>query len=424
MITNVISTNKEMKQNIKTNANIYIANQITPEGIDEIQRLILAHSLGMHVALAGPPGVGKTKSVYEIAKILGLPLHLKSCSGRTVESHIISYPVLMEKNGISITEHVNGPLCMAMLDGGIFYGDEFNLLRSDVQKRLNSAFDDRRAVDRNDGVQITAAPGFWAVISYNPTENMVSRDLEDSVADRFIHFYYGRWTSDFKAYVSSRTAMGKNNPKQDTAQEFNLIISWRAITPEGEFISGKIESGKFIWRNYFTGELWNGKPRYIYRVCGNDRFANASSTAGQTYSPNAFARLISRFTEIIYSLAATGKSPLLAENGMKNIIAPEDLELLSVHESSTRIESAALSHYNELIRRGSNAVIAQTYSARLVIDQICYGQFRDRKLTSLTVHELVTAIARCLGLLGERTQYNTTTEMAPKKLAAARGNKI
>jgi len=417
------TNNKEINKSVKANTNFYIANQITPEGLDEIQRLILAHSLGLHVALEGPPGVGKTKSVYEIAKILGLPLHLKSCSSRTVESHIISYPVLMEKNGVSITEHVNGPLCSAMLDGGIFYGDEFNLLRSDVQKRLNSAFDDRRTVDRNDGAQITAAPGFWAVISYNPTENVVARDLEDSVADRFIHFYYGRWDPDFKAYVSSRIAMGKNNINTDTAQEFNLAASWRAITPQLEFLSGKIESGKFIWRNYFTGELWNGKPRYIYRVCVGKSITNASLPVAKNYSSNAFARLISRFTEIIYNLATTGKSPILNENGMKNILDNEDLELLSVHESSTRIESAALSHYNELLRRGCNAVIAQAYSTRLVIDQICYGQFRGRKLTSLTVHDLVTAIARCLNLLGEQTRYNTTAETDQANTAATRGNK-
>ncbi len=47
-----------------------------------------------------------------------------------------------------------------MLNGWIFYGDEFNLLKEDVQKRMNSAFDERRFIDRSDGGQIKALPGF------------------------------------------------------------------------------------------------------------------------------------------------------------------------------------------------------------------------------------------------------------------------
>ena len=177
----------------------FVANQVTYEGFDELQRLLMCRYLGVHTAIDGPPGVGKTHSVIEVSRILGMRLYTKTCSSRTTESHIISYPVLTVREGASITGHANGPLVSAMLEPGIFYGDEFNLLKEDVQKRLNSAFDERRYIDRNDGVQIEARPGFWGVISYNPTQNLTSRDLEDSVADRFVHLHYGRWNPDFKA---------------------------------------------------------------------------------------------------------------------------------------------------------------------------------------------------------------------------------
>ena len=397
----------EAAQRPKRRGSFYIANQVTPEGLDEIQRLIMARSLGFHVALDGPPGVGKTKSVYEAARILGAPLFAKSCSNRTPESHIISHPVLAERNGISVTDHVNGPLCLAMINGGVFYGDEFNLLRADVQKRLNSAFDERRAIDRNDGVQVTAAENFWAVISYNPTANMASRDLEDSVADRFIHFHYDRWEPNFKAYVSSRIAAGTSPLKDAGAGEFNLNPSWRAVAPDLTFLAGTVESGRLAWKDFFTGQRWDGRPRYVYRACAPGGNGHAFNPGGQAYAMNALAMMISRFTGIIQALARTGKSPLLAEIGLNNVIAAEDLDLLSVHESSTRIESAALAHCQELLRRGCRPMTAQAYAVRLVIDQVCYGQFRERKLSSMTTHELVTTIAKGLGLLGPRTQYNT-----------------
>lgn len=126
------SLRNPLKKEKSLSAGFYIANQITVEGIDELQRLLMARSLGIHAALDGPPGVGKTKSVIETAKILGLDLFTKTCSGRTTESHIISHPVLTMQDGASVTSHINGPLTLAMESPGIFYGDEFNLLKEDV----------------------------------------------------------------------------------------------------------------------------------------------------------------------------------------------------------------------------------------------------------------------------------------------------
>lgn len=394
----------------------YIANQISIEGIDELQRLLLSQNLGIHAALDGPPGVGKTKSVIETAKILGCDLFTKTCSGRTTESHIISHPVLTMQDGVSVTSHINGPLALAMEGSGIFYGDEFNLLKEDVQKRLNSAFDERRSIDRNDGVQIKAGPGFWGVISYNPARNMISRDLEDSVADRFIHIHYNRWHSDFKAYVSLKSAYNEDPGKSSDNDKFSISLGWRGISNGNDFFRGDMINGKIRWYDFFSGKEVSSIPEYIYRVydrgsiMNNSKFSSVNemkNLESQAYDPVNFSRVMSRFTDMLHSLVSTGQSPMLAKIGMENILKEEDLELLSLHESSARIEIAALKHYEKLIAMGFNRFLAQSYATRLVIDQVCYGQYREKKLRNTTVYEIVSRIAQSLRLVFGSNTFNT-----------------
>lgn len=409
----------------KKNTSFYVANHVTYEGLDELQRLLMAHRLDCHAAIDGPPGVGKTHSVIEVSDILGMSLYTKTCSSRTTESHIISYPVLSVQEGASVTSHVNGPLACAMIEPGVFYGDEFNLLKEDVQKRLNSSFDERRSIDRNDGVQVKAKPGFWAVISYNPTQNLTSRDLEDSVADRFIHLHYERWNPAFKAYVTHRKAFSGNGGSPAAApgsgKEFGVTLEWRGISPDCRFYAGRAEEGQVKWYDFFNGKPAPEKPAYVYQVFDTGSIIKKhdaetekilSDLEKNAFSPVDFAKMLSQFTDLLHSLKRTGKSPLLKKIGMAEAIQDEDLELLSLHESSARIEVAALKHYHLLTERGFNRYLAQSYSVRLVIDQICYGQYRDKKLRDHSVHELVTIIAKGMRLVADFARYNTSPQAA------------
>lgn len=399
----------------ENNNDFYIANQISPEGIDEIQRLLIAAKLGINVALDGPPGVGKTRAIIEISRILNKNLYTRTCSSRTTESHIISFPVLSVQEGASVTTHVNGPLASAMEEGCIFYGDEFNLLKEDVQKRLNSAFDERKSIDRNDGIQVKARKGFWAAISYNPSQSLVVRDLEDSVADRFIHFHFKRWDPDFKAFVSLNKASALNPLEQNNSNSHGINLGWRGIHGD-TFLAATEVSGSLKWYDYFTGKAFNKKPDYIYRVHDNDsvlgkltpdKYSGLQSLESKIVAPEKLSRLISRFTDMLHSLSTTGKSNMLSKIGFSNIMKDEDLEILSLHESSTRIEIAALQHYNYLKQMGLNSYLAQTYAVNLIIDQICYGQYRDKKLRDTTAYNLVLDLAKGMRLFSNNTKFKT-----------------
>jgi hypothetical protein len=89
---------------------------------------------------------------------------------------------------------------------------------------------------------------------------------------------------------------------------------------------------------------------------------------------------------------------------------------MSLHESSARIETAAQRHYHYLVENGFNRYLAQSYAVRLVIDQLCYGQYRNKMLRNNSVYQLVMMIARSMHLFGDTTRYNTNISQA----AAAR----
>lgn len=401
---------------IKTSLNhpaLYVASQVSKEGIDELQSLYICDRLGLNAALSGPPGVGKTQSILEIAQILDKKVFTKTCSSRTTESHIISHPVLIEKNGVTITDHENGPLCQAMEHGSIFYGDEYNLLKEDVQKRMNSAFDDRKYIDRNDGTQIRAQLGFFPVISYNPSSSLSRRDLEDSVADRFIHFYYREWTSDFKAYVSMKKSYHKINRKSLDYGDFGIELETRGIDPDHGFFIHTEDKG---WLDFFTHQPIPIEPRYIYHAYrvkhlnsfDPDTLKAIRNLSNHSWSEKDLPRIFARFTELVNDLALTGKSSMLKKLGLGNINEKDQMDLLMVHKSSTRIITAALLHYHYFINKGWKSYLAQSYATSLIIDQITYGSYRNMEIGDMTNYKLLHEIAKAMSLYADNTQYNTT----------------
>ncbi len=396
----------------KSEISYYVATQISEEGLDEIQALYIASILGLNSALSGPPGVGKTRSVMEVAELLNKKIYTKTCSSKTTESHIISHPALEERNGVTVTTHENGPLCLAMLNGGIFYGDEFNLLKEDVQKRMNSAFDERRFIDRSDGFQVQAAPGFLAIISYNPSRNIGSRDLEDSVADRFVHFHYAQWPADLKAYISLTESARKFNRKKYDYKDFNISLELRGISRNGIFLIRDSDG----WLDFFTLERLNIEPEFKYYAYKDKTQKNIldpenrkiiSSLSAESFNEIELSRMLSFFTEIVNELATTGRSPILDKLGLDNINKQEEMELLTVHKTSTRIQVAAMLHYQYLCSKGWPKYLAQSYATNIIINQITYGSYRNMKVANIDNYTLMKNIAKALCLIAGATKFNT-----------------
>jgi hypothetical protein len=200
----------------------YIATQPRVAGLDEIQQLFLAYVNGCHVALSGPPGVGKTTIIEEFAEKVSHPLISRVMGPKVNESMLISYPELINENGTSVTVTKPGILARALQTNSIYFADEFDRLSEDNQKLHNSAFDSRKSVTMRDGKLVIGGDNFLGVIAYNPTVGL-KNDLETALADRFIHINFDYFPHEIEAKVTLKRTGTSDKSLMDDKME------WRAI---------------------------------------------------------------------------------------------------------------------------------------------------------------------------------------------------
>jgi MoxR-like ATPase len=360
----------------------YVANQMTPEGLDEVQRLTLAWTLGQHAALSGPPGVGKTELVEELPKIVHRELHDITCTELMTESPLIGWPELVGNNGSSVNKWVNGVSTAAAEGNGILYLDEFDRLDGSVQKRHNSLFDNRRNVRRRDGTMVQAGDDFIAVVSYNPSDRAAARELEEAVADRFVHMKFDYLPPELEAAV----ALHEVN---------SLPVVQRGILLKGKDVRFLRQDGD--WKDYFTGEKvthTDGMVTY------NALEKSIAPVDPPTLARSDLARKTAEFFTSVRSLSEHGTNKLPAE--IKTYLsAIGEFSQQPLHKPSTRIIQASIAQYDALVKLGMQAEKAQSHATHLCIDQITYGKFGTRRLKEITLYDAVTQIAEYHDLLGQ-----------------------
>lgn len=396
----------------------YIANQLGTDYLDELQKMTICYLLKQNVALDGEPGIGKTESVLAFARIIGKEVFDKGCSEDTTENQIIGFPVLEEKNGATSTKYVDGPLTAAMRTGNIFYGDEFNLLRKDKQKRLNSAFDNRRYIIKSDNEKVDASPSFFSVISYNPSNTLIKKDLDESVADRFIHIHYNPLPKELLTYIALKKISG------DIEME-NITLETRGIL----FLQNKVlffvknSSG---WTDFFTGKIIDKMtiekiepmlkvyktfiPKRTLRHIPETELRNNSHL-------KKFAENLTLFTDCIRNLIDKG-SLEIDKRIASNLPDSQIFTKLNAHRPSLRLMIAALQQYNMLIKLGMNPQLGRQYISDLCADCICFGQYRDIKVGELTTLKIVNTVAELYGLIPNSVDLTSNFSSTNSKLKA------
>ncbi|MGH9062198.1 MAG: ATP-binding protein, partial [Acidimicrobiales bacterium] len=147
---------------------------------DEVKMFEAAWEDRTPVMLRGPTGVGKTRFLEHMAARSGpagvpLPVTTVSCHEDLTASDLVGRLALTEAG----TTWLDGPLTLAVREGGICYLDEIVEARRDVTVVIHSLTDHRRLLPvAKLGTEIEAHPDFLLVISYNPGYQSFVKELK------------------------------------------------------------------------------------------------------------------------------------------------------------------------------------------------------------------------------------------------------
>ena len=152
-----------------------------PQG-DEANIFRVAHKTRIPLIIKGPTGCGKTRFIEHMAHELSLPLITVSCHEDLTGADLVGRFLFKDEQ----TVWQDGPLTLAVRNGGICYLDEIVEARKDTTVIIHSLTDDRRILylDKT-GEVIRAHPDFMMVLSYNPGYQSIVKDLKHSTKQRF-----------------------------------------------------------------------------------------------------------------------------------------------------------------------------------------------------------------------------------------------
>eukprot|EP00935_MAST-01C_sp_MAST-1C-sp1_P000100 g100.t1 len=147
------------------------------------EAILFAHMTGVPLLLEGPPAIGKTMEVRKVAEVLLGAGRKLSAVSNTDSSTVQDYFGGYEMDGSSSFRFVEGPLVHAMVTGGWFLADEFNLASADVHSALQLVIEllpvdtDAPVTVKNPitGNDITISPDFRFFATQNPSATMLGR---------------------------------------------------------------------------------------------------------------------------------------------------------------------------------------------------------------------------------------------------------
>jgi nitric oxide reductase NorQ protein len=150
---------------------------------EEVELFQAAYENKLPVMLVGPTGSGKTRLVEYMAWKLSRPVYTVACHSDLNAGDLTGRYII---KGDAV-QWIDGPLLMAVKNGGICYLDEVVEARKDVTVVIHPLTDHRRCIVVEKQGRIYRAPHtFMLVMSYNPNYQSVIKELKPSTRQRFL----------------------------------------------------------------------------------------------------------------------------------------------------------------------------------------------------------------------------------------------
>ncbi len=168
---------------------------------DEVAVFEAAYRHRLPVMLKGPTGCGKTRFLEYMAWRLHRPLVTVAAHEDMTAADLVGRFLLLAGE----TVWHDGPLTLAVRDGGICYIDEIVEARQDSTVVIHPLTDARRILPLEKKNELVAAhPDFQLVISYNPGYQSAVKDLKESTKQRFVGIDFGYPAAAVEAEIVAR----------------------------------------------------------------------------------------------------------------------------------------------------------------------------------------------------------------------------
>ncbi len=150
--------------------------------------VLLSVTLKKPVLLKGPSGSGKTKMAESLSNFFNQPMHSINCSVDLDAESLLGFKTMVQKDGQTMIEFVEGPVVKAMKQGHLLYIDEINMAKAETLPILHSVLDYRRMLTNPfTGEVIQAHPDFCVIAAIN--EGYIgTAPMNEALKNRFVSF--------------------------------------------------------------------------------------------------------------------------------------------------------------------------------------------------------------------------------------------
>jgi nitric oxide reductase NorQ protein len=150
--------------------------------------ILLSVVLQKNVLLKGPSGSGKTKLAESISSFFNQPMHSINCSVDLDAEALLGFKTLIQENGQTAIDFVEGPVIQAMRHGHILYIDEINMAKPETLPILHSVLDHRRMLTNPYTGEVLRAHEDFTVIAAINEGYIGTSPLNEALKNRFISF--------------------------------------------------------------------------------------------------------------------------------------------------------------------------------------------------------------------------------------------
>ena len=140
------------------------------------------------VLLKGPSGSGKTRLAQSISSYFGQPMHSINCSVDLDSESLLGFKTIIQKDGQTIIDFVEGPVVQAMKKGHILYIDEINMARPETLPILHSVLDHRRMLTNPFTGEVIYAHEDFTIISAINEGYVGTSPMNEALKNRFVSF--------------------------------------------------------------------------------------------------------------------------------------------------------------------------------------------------------------------------------------------